>query len=763
MENETQKISFDKHQPKVNSIKLIALGLVIISLFASFFSMPDDVLFVKLGVSILAGVIFILVLFKVLLKIADIYAYILIISLSTASSYLLIISTSVNSYYFYSISVIVFLLLISISYNWHFVHQILSVVYSIVIFAVAAKLNPEYYNFILQHSSESIFYAMILGSSIIISAVSYLLTVFGKKEISNEIIKETENENLGVFKEVFENLSDGLFRSTVAGKIILVNPSLVKILGYNNSEEIYNLDIARDLYVDEEEREKLIEILTAQKKVKNYRIKLKRKDSSQIIVKINERLIVDKKEQPMFIEGSIQDITQQAIAEEEKIQQLEELKSEKIKAVKDVNAAVYTSNVKAQFLASMSHEIKTPINSIIGFLTLIEKKMFDSEEELQEFSQNAKTAADSLLDIINNVLDISRIEAGKMELDDAEFNFRNEIQKATAIITPQVSSKKLILTVEIDPQIPIVVFGDEVRFRQVVLNILSNSVKYTDRGEIILRVSILKITQATIKIKTSIIDTGRGIPKDKLSLIFKPYTQVKQKKWTEKDGSGLGLMISKQLVELMGGEIQIISETGIGTTVEFTTVLKLQKQFEMQSQSKLNAVGLASNNQEVSSVLNETNNVETTETVVKKVISEEEIPSQKNDQSINQIKPKIGKRILLVEDNPISQKVEKKLLSDIGYDVEPVSSAYDAIEAIKTNIFDLVLMDIEMPDMDGLTATQKIRSLETPVNKIPIIAVTAHSSMKDREKCLAAGMDDYIAKPININFMKIIIDQWLNK
>lgn len=755
MENEKQKKISDDLISKMNAFKINALLVIIFSILSAINYAANNFLTVKLILIFFSAVLFLLVQFKINLKLIDFYNHVLLLVTAGAVSYILVIETDINNYYFFSISLTVFLLIISLTFNWHYIHQLLSAVYVIVIISIAAKINPDYYNFLIKHFTESIVYGSLLIISVIISIINFYI-----KRNSKNLIKATEensNEKIekpNFYQDIFENLAEGLFRSTIDGKIVLANPSFAKILGYNNVEELYPLEISKDLYVLAEEREKLLKILYAQKRVKNYRIKLKKKDNSEIIVKVNERLITDENEKPILIEGSIQDITQQVLAEEEKLQQLEEMRNEKIKAIKDVNTAVYTTNVKAQFLASMSHEIKTPINSIIGFLTLIEKKMFDSEEELQEFAQNAKTAADSLLDIINNVLDISKMEAGKMELDEVEFNFRDEIQKAVAIISPQVSKKNLALSVEIDDQIPTQIVGDPVRFRQVVLNILSNSVKYTDVGEIILKVSVVKFTQATIKIKTSIIDTGRGIPKDKLPLIFKPYTQVKQKKWTEKDGSGLGLMISKQLVELMDGEIQIVSEEGIGTTVEFSAVLKLQKQFKPN---------ITIDESERISDEKKTESISAEETVnAEQKISDELIPVQKSDPTV-QLKKKSGKRILLVEDNPISQKVEKKLLSDIGYDVEAVSSALDAIEAIKTNVFDLVLMDIEMPDMDGLTATQKIRGLEAPMSKIPIIAVTAHSSMKDREKCLAAGMDDYIAKPININFMKIIIDQWLNK
>lgn len=763
MGNENQNSKDSPNDLSANSIKIISVLVFVVSIGLLFVEKQSQVIYPKIATAITAILIYVLVNQKVGQNFYIWYSHALTLLTIIACSYLLIQTRNTDQYYLYTYSLVIFLLSISLTYRWHYGHQIIAVVYSIAILALVMKLNPQYYLFFLKDIQTEIIIAVLAMVSVLISAINFAsLKIQAKnseikiEDVSSISVSEAEHD----YQNIFENLADGLFRSSIEGKILLANISFAKILGYNSVDEVLNLDIIKDIYVESLDREKLLKILVAQKRVKNYRLKLRRKDNIQITVKVNERIVVDESGQPQFIEGSIQDITQQVAAEEEKLQQLEELRNEKIKAMKEVNSAVYTSNIKAQFLASMSHEIKTPINSIIGFLTLIEKKMFDSEEELQEFAQNAKTAADSLLDIINNVLDISKIEAGKMELDEVEFNFKDEIQKAIAIITPQVTSKNLTLTIDVDNEIPVFLNGDPVRFRQVILNILSNSVKYTDNGEIILKVSVIKITQTSVKLKVTIIDTGRGIPKDKMQLIFKPYTQVKQKKWTEKDGTGLGLMITKQLVELMDGEIQIISEEGIGTTVEFTAFLKTPKSL-LATNSNLQSEGETS----IDRVKDENQKIDESEfspqvPEVRQIIHD--LPEQKIDSQLSQLKKNI-KRILLVEDNPISQKVEKKLLSDIGYDVEAVSSAYDAIEAIKTNIFHLVLMDIEMPDMDGLTATQKIRNLEPPTNQIPVIAVTAHSSMKDREKCLAAGMDDYIAKPININFMKIIIDQWLNK
>lgn len=741
---------------QAGSAKLVSIIVLVFSIGLNLLDVFSQYRITLIGTAVFSIVIFFLAHYLAKPKLITVYLHLLNLVVIGAVYSTILSSNKIILINILTYSTIIYLLVIALLNKWNFVHHIITVLYFLASF-IALNFQHHLFNtFLFKENQHTIILPLIVIASVVIALVNQFNKANKVISEDNPIkVKSTEDE---VYKIIFDNLSDGLFRLSIEGKVILANDSFAKLLGHNSVDDIMNSNVLDEFSDEIADKEKFIKIMLTQKRIKSYRMKLKRKDKVKIVVKINARLVQDENEQPLFIEGSIQDVTQQILSEEEKLQQIEELKNEKIKAIKDVNAAVYKSNIKAQFLASMSHEIKTPINSIIGFLTLIEKRMFDSEEELQEFAQNAKTAADSLLDIINNVLDISKIEAGKMELDEVEFNFREEIQKASAIITPQVSAKNLNLTVEIDDKVPVFVIGDPVRFRQVVLNILSNSVKYTDRGEIILRVSVVKFTQTSVKLKVTIIDTGRGIPRDKLPLIFKPYTQVKQKKWTEKDGSGLGLMITKQFVELMGGEIQLISEEGIGTTVEFTAFLKIQKS-AIEIESKISESEV-SDDKEIISLQTETAASEIKD--ISQVSNEEVIPEPKLPPALVQSK-KNGKRILLVEDNPISQKVEKKLLSDIGYEVEAVSNAHDAIEAIKTNVFDLVLMDIEMPDMDGLTATQKIRGLEAPTNQIPIIAVTAHSSMKDREKCLAAGMDDYIAKPININFMKIIIDQWLNR
>ena len=243
-------------------------------------------------------------------------------------------------------------------------------------------------------------------------------------------------------------------------------------------------------------------------------------------------------------------------------------------------------------------------------------------------------------------------------------------------------------------------------------------------------------TDTSIEILTSIEDTGHGIPSDKLSMLFEPYIQVKSKRGA-KEGTGLGLVISKEFVKLMNGEIHVESKLGLGSKFYFTVIMKLYSGAQIA----------ASLNEKMERVASKT--------------SDESADLSSDPKMLRELAPK--KRLLLVEDNPISQNLEAKILREVGYDVEAVSTGHEAIQAVNSGKFNLVLMDVEMTDMDGIAATEKIRELiNDSVSKIPIIAVTAHSSMKDRERCLAVGMDDYIAKPINIHFLKITIDQWLN-
>ena len=627
------------------------------------------------------------------------------------------------------ISLIIFTAALFLS--WDVSNQIIVSIYYNIVFAASILFNTQQMKiYILPNMLESVILVLVISlMAIVASYINFRLR-------HESVVKTFEvSQSERKFRNLFENSVEGIFQFTREGKFITINPALVKMLGYSSEEEIKKLRLADDVFKRKSDWELLSKLLEKQGKVRNFRVPYKKKDGIEITVRMNVRTFEDEENGQIIYEGSLQDITQQVQAENEKQKALDALRVEKTKADTAAKKAQQESNFKTKFLANMSHEVRTPMNSVMGFLTLIENDLFEDKNELKTFAHDARYAAESLLEIINNILDISKIEAGKMDLDEIDFDIRDEVNKALSIVNQSAKTKGLKLEFMVSDSIPQKVYGDPTRYRQIILNLLSNSVKFTDQGKITLTVDEISRTESIIDLLTTVQDTGTGIPSDKLSVLFEPYIQVKSKKGT-KEGTGLGLVISREFVKLMHGEITVESKVGIGSKFTFNAKMKLQP----------NAVFDSATPEET------------------KIAVHEEFQAKIDATTPVEISTPIQskKRILLVEDNPISQNLEMKILKEVGYNVEAVSSGHDAIQSAMTGAFNLILMDAEMTDMDGITATKKIRLLEEPVSKIPIIAVTAHSSMKDREKCLAAGMDDYIAKPINIHFLKITIDQWLN-
>lgn len=607
--------------------------------------------------------------------------------------------------------------------SWEFSNQIFVTIYYNIVFIISIVISSKQI-YLLPNLFESVILVIII--SIMSIVASY---------INNQLRKEAIIKNFQIslsekkFRTLVENSAEGIFQFTPEGKLITANPSLLKLLGFQYEDDIKKYSVQDDVFKRKTDWDLLIKLLEKQGRVRNYRVPFKKKDGTEITVRMNVRKNEDDENHPLLYEGSLQDITQQVQAEIEKQKALEALKLEKIKADTAAKKAQQESQFKTKFLANMSHEVRTPMNSVMGFLTLIENDLFESVDELKSFAKDARVAADSLLGIINNILDLSKVEAGKMELDIVEFNIKDEIDKVITIMNQQAKTKGLQIEEYIHPSIPETVFGDPTRFRQIIINLLGNAIKFTEQGKVGVEIIPKNQTDEFIELQTTVFDTGPGIPSDKLNMLFEPFMQIKGKK-SAKEGSGLGLMIAKEFVKLMKGEITVESKVGVGSKFIFTAKLQMTN-------------GVVHNQ------------IEDNE--------QKEIPEIVQGNNTNsKIDDIVKKRLLLVEDNPISRNLETKILKEVGYEVESVASGIDAIEAVKTGRFNLVLMDVEMSGMDGLEATKKIRQLEEPFNKIPIIAVTAHSSMKDRERCLSAGMDDYISKPINIHFLKITIDQWLN-
>ena len=376
------------------------------------------------------------------------------------------------------------------------------------------------------------------------------------------------------------------------------------------------------------------------------------------------------------------------------------------------------AKVKDQFLANMSHEIRTPMNGIVGMARLLNETKLT--EEQHTFLNNITISANNLLIIINDILDFSKIEAGKMEIENISFNLHNIIENLSAIYTQHTKNKGLYFKVNTDPRTPENVIGDPTRLNQILNNLLSNALKFTEYGGITLTVSVVSQTKNTSKLQFIVHDTGIGIPKDKQELIFSSFSQASSDTTRKYGGTGLGLTISKQLAELQGGNITLNSENGLGSSFCLEITYK-------HSKEPVVAKNTESSTNKPEKLLNYTPN------------------------------------ILLAEDNEINQLFVKTILKkDFNIMVAPNGKV--VIDLLKKEPFDLILMDLHMPEMDGYTATSVIRKMENQEKRtIPIIALTAAAIKGEKEKCLAAGMDDYISKPFETQDLINMIQKHIGK
>jgi len=400
----------------------------------------------------------------------------------------------------------------------------------------------------------------------------------------------------------------------------------------------------------------------------------------------------------------------------ESIRDITEKKEAEDRLIEAKEAAEAAVRSKSEFLANMSHEIRTPLNAVLGLTGLLLNSDLTAQE--RDYVETVRSSGNTLLSVINEILDFSKIEGGKMELECQPFHLRECISVAVDLVKAAADQKGLVLKHDLDESIPAYFKGDVTRLRQVLVNLLGNAVKFTHTGTIEVSVTAKPIQTANSRqyeLHFSISDTGIGIPEEKVDRLFQSFSQIDSTITRKYGGTGLGLAISRRLVELMGGEIWVVSQPGLGSTFHFTILAEEVEEISIPADSCAVRAKTAARRETARPL-----------------------------------------RILLAEDNAVNQMVAIQMLKRLGYSADVAGNGLEVLQAIERQPYDVVLMDVQMPEMDGLVAAQEIRKLWPKGPRI--IAITAYALKGDRERCLAAGMDDYISKPIVIEELRRVLE-----
>jgi PAS domain S-box-containing protein len=551
----------------------------------------------------------------------------------------------------------------------------------------------------------------------------------GKGQASQSALRDSELR----YRRLFETAKDGiLILDTDTGRINDVNPFLTKLLGFSRSEMIGKTVGEIGPFKDFDSHKVMLKQIQKDKYLRYEDLPMQTKDGRKVDVEFVSN--VYQSGGRSVIQCNIRDIAERKRAEEQIRVLNAELEQRVVKRTAELqsaNAELASANqslleesrranqlaevvsagskAKGEFLAAMSHEIRTPMNGIIGMIDLL----LDTElaTDQRNYARTVQHSAEALLAIVDDILDFSKIESGKLRLEAIDFNLRQTVEGVVELLAERAKSKGIKLLWAVAPEIPVSLRGDPHRLRQVLLNLVSNAIKFTEHGEVAIELSSRGQCGKAPKLHCAVLDSGIGLSEESSQKLFQAFTQADSSTTRKFGGTGLGLAICRKLVELMGGTIGVTSAEGKGSTFWFDIPLeKCPAPFGVIAANLVSAP--APNNFVVGPLL----------------------------------------RVLLVEDNLVNQAVATNQLRKLGCEIEVACNGLEALAAWQRGAHDMIFMDCQMPEMDGLEVTRKIRALEKERSLTPIliVAMTASAMPGDRENCLQAGMDDYISKPVKI-------------
>lgn len=568
-----------------------------------------------------------------------------------------------------------------------------------------SNIREKEYTLILEQTIEDRTFAIKQKSRAQENTLRLLENEISERKLIADRLRVSEEK----YRDIFENCIEGISQTTPDGRLISANPALARLFLYDSVEEFLSsvTNVPRQLYADPARRDAFIRLLDEKGQVAGFEVQMRRKDGSRFWASLSTRAVKDANGNLQYILGSTEDITERKKAEE--------IFRQAATIAQEANRA------KSEFLAAMSHEIRTPMSAIIGMTQIaLDTDLNNKQRGCLEIVQKS---SNHLLALIDNILDFSKIEADKIELQKHIFDLKKILIDTLDILSYQAEQKGLDIACDLSDT-PAYLKGDSNRLRQIIVNLVGNAVKFTEAGKITVCVENMPPAQAGARVNTvtllfSVEDTGIGIPPEKLDTIFDRFTQLDGSYTRKYGGTGLGLAICSRLVKRMGGKIWASSVPGKGSVFFFTACLEPATPLEADAFEQQRLGG-------------------------------------GRDPEIMAISRSLD--ILVAEDYVVNQQLIVPMLEKYGHKIHVVENGSEAVSAVKQGNFDLVLMDVQMPVMDGLEATRKIRALPAPEKAgIPIIALTAHAVKGDREKFLQAGMDEYLSKPVKADALLDII------